>query len=213
MLIETIILALAIGLISGGSLRNLGRTTFRGAFFIFSGLILRNFPVLFKLSFLKEYADAVNPFAPTLFIVSYIFLFIGVLLNISRWPVMVVFAGVLSNFIAVISNRGFMPVSGEGLVKAGYDISAVLSPQLDMNHVLITSQTRFPFLTDIIAVPRPYPFPQMLSIGDILICLGLFFFIVLEMQPRKGKRLSDEELPDEELPDEEFPDDEPTGEE
>lgn len=186
MLLETFILAVIIGFILKGSLKNLAQTPLRGALFIWAGLILRYIPNLFRFPILKNYADMVTPYAPILFVVSFALLLTGVVMNISRWPMIVILAGVMMNTIAVLANNGFMPVSGEGLAKAGYDMSKIISAQLDMNHILITAQTRFSFLADIIPVPKPYPFPQMLSIGDLMMCLGLLFFIVIGMKQGAG---------------------------
>jgi len=185
MILETFILALIAGYLFKGNLKNLAQTSLRGAGFIFGGLILRNIPVLFKLPFLKILLDNSKYIAPVLFLISFILLGIGVFLNISRWPMIIVLIGVFLNFLAVLTNKGYMPVSKDSLEWAGYDMARITSNQLDMNHVLITPQTNFPFLTDIFAIPRPYPFPQLLSIGDLAMCLGLFVFIVTQMRPKK----------------------------
>lgn len=189
MLLETFILAVIIGLVAKGSLKNLAHAPLHGALFIWAGLVLRNFPALFKLSFLNRYADAVAGTAPVLFIFSFALLIFGILLNLSQWPMILIFSGILLNFAVVLESEGFMPVSGESLRMAGYDMDKIISTRLDMNHVLITAQTKLAFLADIIPIPRPYPFPQILSVGDVLMCLGLFFFIVMAMAaPKKPVR-------------------------
>jgi len=185
MLLETFILAVIIGFILKGNFKNLSQTTLRGAFFIWIGLIFRYIPVIFNFPFLKTFSNSIMPYAPILFVISFALLLTGVVLNLSRWPMAIILAGVLMNTAAVLANSGYMPVSGEGLRKAGYDMSRITSTQLDMNHVLITAQTRLAFLTDIIPIPKPYPMPQMLSIGDVLMCLGLLFFIVISMRQVK----------------------------
>lgn len=191
MILETFVLAIITGFIFRGNLSNLAQTPMKGVQFILTGLILRNIPVLFKLPYLKDFIDRITPFAPIFFLVSFALIALGVLLNISRWPMVIVLAGVILNFIVVMVNCGFMPVLGSSLDRSGYDMTKITSVYLDMNHILVSSKTRFTFLSDIIAVPKPYPFPQILSVGDILMCAGLFIFIVVEMTSKKKQDLSD----------------------
>lgn len=185
MLLETFILAIIIGILLKGNLKNLAQTQLRGAPFIFCGLILRNIVTIFKLPFLNQFMDSIILLAPVLFVCSFVLLAFGILLNFSKWPMIIVFVGVFLNFIVVLANQGCMPVSTIGLKYAGYDMTKITSTKLDLNHILITTQTKLSFLSDIIAIPKPYPFPSMLSIGDVLMCMGLFFFIVIEMTTKR----------------------------
>jgi hypothetical protein len=187
-LLETFLLALMTGFLFKGSIKNLAKMPFHGAWFIWAGLILRNIPAVFRLPFLAQYADAAAPFAPFLFLAAYILLVAGIGLNLSHWPMIILLGGILLNFAVVLANAGFMPVSGESLRWAGYDMSRIPSSGLlDMNHILTTAQTRLPFLSDILAIQKPYPFPQVISIGDVLMCLGLLLFIVIGMSPKKRR--------------------------
>lgn len=190
MILETLILALLTGLLFKGKIKNFTHVSLRGTAFIWIGLILRYLPVVFALPLLKNAAGAVTPYAPALFILSFALLIIGIGVNLAYWPMWLVFSGIAMNFAVVVANRGYMPVSETCLITAGYDMSKVTSAALDMNHVLMSAQTRLSFLADIIAVPRPYPFPQILSIGDVLMCAGLFCFIVVVMIPGKKKSIS-----------------------
>jgi hypothetical protein len=185
MILETFLLAVIVGLILRGRISRLAQVQLRGTPFIWVGLILRYLPLLFRLPFLKNYIDIITPYAPALFILSFILLIIGVAFNIARWPMIPILAGVTLNFAVVLANKGFMPVSEECLIRAGYDMSKITSTALDMNHVLMTAQTRLPFLADIVAIPKPYPLPQIISIGDILLCAGLFLFILKAMSAGK----------------------------
>ncbi len=180
------ILAVLVGFLFKGRLQNLSSNPLHGALLILAGLILRNFPTVFRLPFLSGSAGAAAQFAPVLFLVSYVLLVIGISMNLSRWPMIPILAGTLMNFAVVLANGGFMPVSGASLLYAGYDMSRIpASGVLDMNHILLTAQTRLSFLSDIIAIPRPYPFPQIISVGDVVMCLGMFLFIVIGMSPKR----------------------------
>ena len=71
-----------------------------------------------------------------------------------------------------------MPVSLEALKKAGM---AYLLPLLQSKtyiiHTLMNPKTRLKFLADIIPLPPPYPRPRVLSVGDIIMGIGVFFLI------------------------------------
>ncbi|MHB1485625.1 MAG: DUF5317 domain-containing protein [Saccharofermentanales bacterium] len=187
MLFEAFVLAIIIGYLNKGSLQNLSQTPFKGAVLIFGGLILRNSSIFLKLPFIRLYADRFTFYIPIMFLISFVFLTIGVSMNMKHWSMIVVLIGILLNYAVVLLNYGFMPVSGKGLIFAGFDISRLTSDKLDLNHVLITAQTKMSVLSDIIPVPRPYPFPKLISIGDVAICLGLFLYIVIKMSPKKEK--------------------------
>ncbi|WP_094548988.1 DUF5317 family protein [Petroclostridium xylanilyticum] len=61
----------------------------------------------------------------------------------------------------------------------------MLKSQMVITHTLITSSTRLSILADIIAIPKPYPLPKVLSIGDIFIAFGVFVFIQEAMLSRR----------------------------
>ncbi len=185
MLLEALILALAAGLIFGGSIRNLLDVRIRWPGFIFAGLILRYipwlvsryYPAVFGLPFLRDRGIGQMTVAAVFFIASYIYLIAGVAANLTDWPMFIVFEGVVMNFAAVAANGGFMPVSASGLINAGYPMERITGGIIDMNHVLETGSTRLMIFADIFVVKNPFTFPQMLSIGDYFMCAGLFIFI------------------------------------
>lgn len=190
MLIETIVLAIIAGYIFKGDIRRIansspdGAAPFRGLFFIFGALIVRNIPVIFKLGFLKQFSYMIEFVAPNMFLFSYLMMAIGLFLNIKHRPIIIMLFGTLMNFLVIFANYGFMPVSRQELVRGGFDFSSVVDGRLDMNHIVSSSRTKLMLLGDMILISRPYPFPQMLSIGDIFMCVGLFAFIFTEMTSR-----------------------------
>lgn len=185
MLLETILLSFLISLfIRRCKFRNLSGITLRGSGLIFGGLLIRYLPALFNYPFLRAYTGELPILAPLFFILSFAFLAVGVSLNADRWPMILILAGVLLNFTVIALNAGFMPVSESALISAGYDISRISTQQLDMNHVLVTSQTRLSFLSDVFPIAKP--FPQILSIGDFMMCFGLACFLIKSMiTPKK----------------------------
>ncbi|MHB8961704.1 MAG: DUF5317 domain-containing protein [Saccharofermentanales bacterium] len=188
MLFETLIVALVAGLIFGGSIRNLTGIHLHWPGFLFAGAIIRYvphllnriFPFLFnKLD--QNYGIALTTAAAAFFVASYVFLIAGVAVNLKEWTMYIILAGIVMNFIVVGENGGFMPVSAAGLAGAGYPMSRIVDGVIDLNHIITTDETRFLLLSDIFVVTRPYPFPKLLSIGDLVMCAGLFIFMVRKL--------------------------------
>lgn len=82
-----------------------------------------------------------------------------------------------------------MPVSEAELLRAGqFDLHQVLKKGNSITHVLIDENTVFPFLGDIIAFPEPYVFSKVISVGDVLIFLGLVLFVMRTIIRNSGRK-------------------------
>ena len=90
--------------------------------------------------------------------------------------------GLLLNFLVIVANGGFMPITPDTLVQTGFDS---LAPRLETgyrvartkNIVMEPGEARLWFLSDILVIPRPFPIPSALSVGDLLIAVGVFLFL------------------------------------
>lgn len=90
--------------------------------------------------------------------------------------------GLLLNFLVMTANGGFMPITPEALAQSGYDSNA---PRLETgylvgrtkNIVMEPGEARLWFLSDVLVIPRPFPIPSALSVGDLVIAAGVFFFL------------------------------------
>ena len=102
----------------------------------------------------------------------------------------VVLLGNILNFLPIIINGGKMPVSIKALKYSNlYTQLSLLDEGRIMTHSLVDEATKLYYLSDIIPIPKPYPLPKIISIGDILIGIGLFIIIQIYMK----KELSIEE--------------------
>ncbi|MDD2494395.1 MAG: DUF5317 domain-containing protein [Tissierellia bacterium] len=98
------------------------------------------------------------------------------LINFKNYFMKLFFLGTLLNFIAVAFNDFKMPVYIlENIANSQATIILLESGQ-DLIHSLMTDSTRFKILCDIITLSPPYPFVKTISIGDILLLLGVFVF-------------------------------------
>lgn len=90
-----------------------------------------------------------------------------------RWLAM----GVFLNGLVVVANGGGMPIAPETVVALGGSASRVgVHDGASKDLVQSIEATRFWFLSDILAIPRPFPWPIAFSIGDVFIVLGVARF-------------------------------------
>jgi hypothetical protein len=158
-LVVFLLLALALVPIAGGSLRRLGELRFRA-------------PVLLWLALAAQVALIALPGPRTWWRVA---------LNLSLYPLGLAFVwlnrrvpglwvvglGALCNLLPILANGGVMPASAAAMRAAGLEAA----PGLFANSAVL-EEPRLLFLGDVIAIPRSWPFANVLSVGDVLIALG-----------------------------------------
>lgn len=135
---------------------------------IIISMLLRWLPFAFSTPF-----DLVD-FKRICIILSYALLLFALLRNIRILGASIIAVGTLLNFVAVLANRGFMPVSPDARYLAGKTLLEIPSDGLALTGsggmVLPTDQTRLWLLTDIIPVSSVR---TVFSIGDIIIGVGI----------------------------------------
>jgi len=160
-----IILAVAVALLRGGKLARL------------SDLGLKFLPLVWLVLLMRSLVAVLEsrglPWAPWLQVAAYLIL-LGVLwLNLAA-PGMKLFGlGSFLNFLAIAANGGAMPVSPSALAVLG------VSKLPSGTHALLTQESRLSFFADVI--PLWLPYPQVISVGDILMVAGMFLFIQQKM--------------------------------
>jgi hypothetical protein len=97
--------------------------------------------------------------------------------------------GLGANVLVRWLNGGKMPVARDLAARLGFTGEAgELARRGDWLHAeFIDAHTRVPFLGDIIYLGHPYPWPGVLSVGDLLLGLGVVMFVQGAMvASRKG---------------------------
>ena len=107
-------------------------------------------------------------------ILSYTLLLFALLRNIHIWGARIVAFGTFLNFLAIIANQGFMPVSPDARYLAGKKLLEIPSNGIVLTGssgvVVPINQTRLWLLTDIIPVSSVH---TVFSVCDVIIGFGI----------------------------------------
>lgn len=175
MFFEIALIAVAIGLLRGGSLANLKKLNFK-----LVSLMLAAFVIQAGIDFWGSRQPWWG--YPYLHIFSYFLLFFALYSNRLIPGIQLIFAGTFLNFIVIAFNNGVMPVTADVLPEK---VSAAFAAGLGGTHGLIDGTTRLNFLADILFVPLPYQ-PQVLSLGDLVIDAGIMVILITAMVRRSS---------------------------
>lgn len=171
-------LALVIASARGGSVRRLGSLPLR-----WGGIALLAFGLQIYLIYFPE-PNAQGLFSPRVAIlgISYILLFAVIWQNRSLTGIWLIGLGLASNFLVMLLNGGYMPITAESLAQVGHAGNIVgIGPGARVSGtkdiVLPREATLAWWLSDIFVVPPPFPIPSVFSFGDVLIALGTFWLV------------------------------------
>jgi hypothetical protein len=171
-ILYAVLAGLVIGLLSGGSATRLGDLRFRWAPLIAVGMVIQ------VLLFSSPLGDAIGPAAPVVYIASNVAVLVAVWRNLAIPGLPLVLIGGISNLIAIVANRGFMPVSPEAMAAMGR-----VPTEGYTNSRLVDGVVLGP-LTDLFAMPTWVPMANVFSIGDALIGVGAAIAVVAAMHGR-----------------------------
>lgn len=168
-LLETVLLALLISLLTGGSLRNLEHERLRGEWVL---LLLLPLQILWPR--IAVLLGVGHDLSVALWLAMMVGLVGVLLLNVwRRWMLGFAALGIALN-VLVIGLNGAMPVSLRAVSEMGVPrAEAVESMQSDYLHEPQDSETRLAVLGDVITVPGPEWQRGVVSVGDLLLALGL----------------------------------------
>jgi len=176
MFIQAVIISIIIGYILKGKINNLENVNVKGGL-----LAAVAFGLEFTVIILIRKGILTNGTLTYLLDLSmYILLGVFVYLNRKDSFVLLMGIGFLLNAVPILLNGGAMPVSAKAYTAVGLK-SEVTKEGL---YCFINGNTRFWFLGDII----PYKFISKLviSIGDIVIAIGLMLFIITGMRKKSS---------------------------
>lgn len=163
MLLAFAALGILAGLISGGTLRGLGRYALRGAILPLAAYLIK---------MLASILLAPQTGAVAVCLAQYSLLFLFILLNHRRriWP-LIAFIGTMMNFLVIVLNGGCMPVAS--FLMEQTERLAQLKAGGIYAYCLMGEGTRLPMLGDVIRLGGGSNTLGFASVGDIVLCLGV----------------------------------------
>ena len=171
-ILYAVLAGLAIGLLTGGSAERLGDLRFRWAPLIAIGMAGQ------VLLFSSPLGDAIGPVAPVVYVASNVAVLVAVGRNLAIPGLPLVLIGGGANLVAIVANRGFMPVSPEALIAIGR------APHDGYSNSRLVDDVVLGPLTDLFAMPPWVPMANIFSIGDVLIGVGAAMAVVAAMHGR-----------------------------
>jgi hypothetical protein len=173
LILIVLLLALAVGLLSGGSLRSWERMRLHWWGLAPVGVALQAIPI-------PASWDERQTIGWVTLVASYVVLLAFVAVNRRIPGAALMAAGLLLNLAVVAPNQG-MPVSASA-VEVAAGSGSVRLPQDSAKHHVATEGDVLRFLGDVI--PIPPPFRIVLSIGDVLLYAGIAWFVVIVTRGR-----------------------------
>ncbi len=179
MILIALCLALLLGLaVVGGRVSSLASVDVKWGWLAPLAFLMQAYLIFFP----ADRAGGLLSARSLLLMASHILLLAVVWRNRHLGGVKLIGLGLLLNFLVMVVNGGFMPITPEALVQIGYDGNA---SQLETgyivgrtkNVVVEPGEAALWFLSDLMVIPRPFPIPTALSVGDLLIVAGVFFFL------------------------------------
>jgi hypothetical protein len=168
-----IIFSIIIALLRGGELERLAHISIDGVYVFAAALLLRVLIWIFEMIGFSPFPQ----YSSILLIVSYLLLIIICFKNIELPGFKYITLGVILNSFVIIVNGGKMPVIISEQVKQYINVANLPGSGHNIIYTLRNSETLFAFLGDVINLPKPLPANSILSVGDILIFVGLFVLI------------------------------------
>jgi len=171
-ILYAVLAGLVIGLVTGGSTARLGDLRFRWGPLIVAGTAIQ------VLLFSSPLGDAIGPAAPVVYIGSNVAVLVAVWRNLAIPGLPLVLLGGIANLVAIIANRGYMPVSPDALAAMGR------VPREGYTNSRLVEGVVLEPLTDLFAMPTWIPMANVFSLGDVLIGFGAAIAIVAAMHGR-----------------------------
>lgn len=174
MFIESVIIGLFVGGFRGGRLNNIIDMNIRGWYIVFLSLALSLSPLF--LTGIEGNISVLLMFA------GMVAMLIVALLNLDKKGVILILIGGLLNVGLMVLYNFKMPVVMEGLDAKGLStLYEGINNGTIINYVASDGLGWIKYLGKFIVIPKPYPVPRVLSIGDILMSLGVLWMIIGEM--------------------------------
>ncbi len=193
MFLEPAVLSIIVAKLRGGHLKNLENVCIKGWYLFLIAALVQGLLSIGKKTDIALVNKILGEYFVYIIVFTFFLMIVSIILNIKKNYMKFLLIGLVLNLIVIAGNGGKMPVSLDGIKGIRDEVSAdVQLPQkeFDIKHVAADKNTKFIYLADIILIPKPYPLPKILSIGDIFLMLGAFQFFQEEMIVHKRAYIS-----------------------
>lgn len=179
MFLYSVILAIILGFILKGKIKNLGHVNFSGLYLVIIGFLMDETMHQLGTHNILKIGTATYAFD----LLMYLLIAIFVYMNRKDFYILIMGFGFLLNAIAIFANGGAMPVSPSAMAR----VSMNIAPSSQGLYEVLGNNTRFSYLCDIIS--NKYLGCIVFSVGDIISGIGIILIIVMGM---KGKYIKTE---------------------
>lgn len=174
----SLIVGIILGYLLKGKLSHLMYLNIKGIWLILVGFLLeRGLNFLLKMGVIE-----LGNLTYLLDLVMYILIFIFIGMNIKLKPLWVMGIGFLMNAIVIFANGGAMPVSPKAMAYMGIPTETMLTGL----YTVMNEGTHFKILADILPVYLT-KVGFLISMGDIVLCLGMIWLVIKGMKTEKIK--------------------------
>ncbi len=175
MLIEALLLGTVVAFLRGGTVKNMKLAHIRMPALLVVAFLLQSMLSFMMLAGSTWFIQQ----RMLIYALSYGMLFIALFFNLSHKAVWLVVAGSVMNFAVIFLNGGSILISAESLREAGFLNRLSLIEAGRLPHYLLLEEVSgvTTFFAKRFTPPSFYPVSQIFSLGDLLISLGIFFWI------------------------------------
>lgn len=177
MYIEAIVLGLVIGFARNGRLNNFYEAHFKGWILTFIAFILFLVPYGIEIFDITFDQLALIPY------ISMCLIALVALFNFERNGMKIILLGLALNLLIMGLNTYKMPVDAVRMEAMGYAsfVESLTQGSIVNYMTLEGAHPLSAFLGKVIAIPKGYPLTQVLSVGDIIVSIGIVVLIQYEM--------------------------------
>jgi hypothetical protein len=164
-----------------------------GRLWLLSGLQIRGLPVLLPTLLVQVLitdvvTGAPGPLLATAHVLTYVAAAYVIWLNRKVPGILILATGAALNAVAIAANGGTLPASASALRAAG------IHEEPGFANSGVLAHPRLAFLGDITSTPSWLPFRNVISIGDIVILIGVFVLLQVTCATRLGQLVEQHRL-------------------
>jgi len=177
MYIEAIIIGVIIGMARNGRLSNFLEVRFKGWYLCFFAFVLFLVPYGLKLTHIQFDTIQIFPY------IAMVICALIAWMNFQKNGMKIILLGIVLNLIVMGFNDFLMPIDTIKMTALGFDsfVESLKNGNVINYIALEKAAPMSQYLGKVIALPDFYPLAKVLSIGDIIVSIGIVWVIQYDM--------------------------------